>query len=279
MKKSLLMMALSSCIFTAQAHDVWVTAPTTLPAQSVLKADLSYGHHYPQAESIAADRVHIFKPLSLIDADNRAQEMQLVGDNYQYASKKPLKAGVYRIAATYQPTFWTKDKQDKWQQSNLSQTPDAVHCEQTQMFGKAVVQVGGQENAVAISQPVGQELEIVPLANPNTLKERQLLPIQVLYQGKPLAGAMVMATSDVIAQIDPTAMHEHRDLNGYAAKTDKNGKTNFLPLVEGKWKVKVTHKTAFADQTVCQHKILHATLIVPVGHIKQADGHAHHHAH
>ncbi|XXQ67776.1 DUF4198 domain-containing protein [Neisseriaceae bacterium B1] len=280
MKKSLLILAISGLMTTAQAHDVWVSAPTTLPENTVLKADLSYGHHYPQAETIAADRVHIFKPLSVLDEQNRAQDMKLVGDNYHYASQKPLKAGTYRVAATYQPTFWTENPQGKWQQTNLTQTPDATYCEQTQMFGKAIVQVGNSENIAAMSQPVGQELEIVPLANPNTLKSKQLLPIQVLYQGKPLAGAMVMATSDVIARIDPTAMHEHRDINGYAAKTDKNGKTNFLPLVDGMWKVKVIHKTAFEDQKVCQHKALYATLIVPVGHTMEQGEHAvHHHTH
>ncbi|WP_368501336.1 hypothetical protein [Alysiella sp.] len=67
----------------------------------VLKADLAYGHHYPQAESIAPDRLAIFKPLAFIDEQNRTHEMKLVGDNYQYVSKQPLDSGVYRVIAAY----------------------------------------------------------------------------------------------------------------------------------------------------------------------------------
>ena len=72
---------------------------------------------------------------------------------------------------------------------------------------------------------------------------------------------------------------DHREINGYSAKTDAQGRVNFLPLVEGQWKVKVVHKASFADQKVCQHVSLYSTPIVPVG-TKRApldESHAHHH--
>ncbi|WP_368501335.1 hypothetical protein [Alysiella sp.] len=75
-------------------------------------------------------------------------------------------------------------------------------------------------------------------------------------------------------------MHQHRDINDYAAKTDKNGNTNFLPLIDGIWKVKVVHKTPFEDKKVCQHHALYATLIVPVGNMMPHNAQAvHHHVH
>ncbi|MFQ7555247.1 MAG: hypothetical protein ACLRLU_08915, partial [Haemophilus parainfluenzae] len=48
-------------------------------------------------------------------------------------------------------------------------------------------------------------------------------------------------------------------------KTDKEGKVNFIPLIEGVWKLKVIHKEPFEDQKVCQHSANYATLILPVG--------------
>ena len=49
----------------AQAHDVWVAAPTHQFAGQILHADLGYSHDFPNVEKIADDRVHIFKPLQL----------------------------------------------------------------------------------------------------------------------------------------------------------------------------------------------------------------------
>ena len=264
----------------AHAHDVWVIAPAQQPADRVLEADLGYSHVYPLPEAIAADRVQIFKPMEIIDSQNRATAMVLRGgENYQYATRNPLKAGTYRVTATYQPTFWVKNAQGKWSQNNMTQVPDATYCEQSQMYGKSIVQVGDRFDLAAASRPVGQELEIVPMANPNTVAAGKLLPLQVLYQGKPLAGATVVATADTVINQDTDAMMDHREINGYSAKTDAQGRVNFLPLVEGQWKVKVVHKAPFADQKVCQHVSLYSTLIVPVG-TKRApldESHAHHH--
>lgn len=263
----------------AQAHDLWVTAPTEIGINNVLKADLSYSHHYPHAMTIDADRIHIFKPLTIIDSQGKHTNMQLYADNFRYQNRTPLKLGTYRITATYKPTFWAKDVTGKWSQNNLKTAPQSVYCEETQMFGKAIVTVGTQFDMQAAIKPVGQELEIVPLSNPNNLQAKALLPIQVLYQGKPLAGAMVTATSDVLASMDPTAMEQHRDINGYAAKTGKDGKTNFIPLVNGRWKVKVVHETPYTDTAICQKHSLIATLVVPVGSNELPSAHEHGHTH
>ena len=51
-----------------------------------------------------------------------------------------------------------------------------------------------------------------------------------------------------------------------------------LPLIEGLWKVKVVHKTPFADAKVCQESAAYATLVMPIGK-ERAQGHGHHHHH
>ena len=56
----------------AHAHDVWVIAPAQQPADRVVEADLGYSHVYPLPEAIPADRVQIFKPMEIIDSQNRA---------------------------------------------------------------------------------------------------------------------------------------------------------------------------------------------------------------
>ena len=264
----------------ANAHDVWVTSPDNISSQDVLHADLSYSHDYPRSESIAPDRVKIFKPLVIFDANGKRIELKLESDNYHYVAPKKLNAGTYRIAATYQPTYWIQKQDGKWAQANLTNDPDAKYCEQTQMFGKRILTVDNKFDAKAAATPVGQELEIIPLANITDIPAGGLFPLQVLYQGKPLAGATVFATADTVIRQDMEAMNDHREINGYSAKTDKQGRVNFLPLVEGLWKVKVIHKTPFSNPKVCQHSALYATLIIPVGEERaKIDEHSEHHHH
>ncbi|MDO4997983.1 MAG: DUF4198 domain-containing protein [Neisseria sp.] len=278
--KKLLLTSLILAASQVYAHDVWVITPTHAPAGEALAAELGYSHIYPLPEKIAENRLHIFKdPMSIVGADGTKFSLSQNGENYQFKSDKALPADTYRVSAQYRPTFWVEKADGKWAQATLKEHPDAKHCEQTQMFGKSIVHVGNKAfNQQAAATPVGQELEIVPLANPNQIAAGALLPLQILYQGKPLAKATVVATADTVLVKDVAAQHDHRDINGYSAKTDKEGKVNFLPLIEGQWKVKVIHETPFADSSVCHKSTLYSTLIVPVGK-ERAKAHAHHHHH
>ncbi|MBN6065136.1 DUF4198 domain-containing protein [Aggregatibacter actinomycetemcomitans] len=277
MKKSLLitLLGLSSL---AQAHEVWVAAPSHIHEKDVLKADLAYGD-FPYAEKIADDRLHIFPPLELNDKNGNTTTLKQQGENYQYTSEKPLAAGSYWITATYRPTFWSKNAKG-WKQENMQQMTDAVYCEQTQMFSKSLVTVGNNADPTLYKEKLGQELEIVPLKPLSDLKEGELFPLQIFYRGKPLAGETVIATADTVVAKDSESSADHREVQGFSNKTDKNGKVNFLPLVEGLWKVKVIHKTPFSDPKVCQHSANYATLVLPVGE-KRAEykPHEHHHHH
>lgn len=263
--KKLLVASLLCTATLAQAHDLWVTAPATLSPSETLKADLSYSHDFPYPDEIPADRLHIFEPLHIASPDGTKKDLVQQGKNYQYVSESQLAKGSYVLTANYRPTFWSEFADDKWAQGDLTKNPTAVACQQAQMFGKSIVVVDGGENLEAISRPIGQELEIVPLANPNSAKVGKLFPVRVLFQGKPLADEIVTATADTIALMDEEATHDHREPQIFSGKTDKEGKVNIIPLVEGFWKVKVKHKTPFANQKQCHENSLSATLAMQIG--------------
>lgn len=263
--KKLLVASLLCTASLAQAHDLWVTAPATLSPSETLKADLSYSHDFPYPDEIPADRLHIFEPLHITSPDGTKKDLVQQGKNYQYVSESQLAKGSYVITANYRPTFWSEFADDTWAQGDLTKSPTAVACQQAQMFGKSIVVVDGGENLEAIRRPIGQELEIVPLANPNSAKMGKLFPVRVLFQGKPLADEIVTATADTIALMDEEATHDHREPQIFSGKTDKEGKVNIIPLVEGFWKVKVKHKTPFANQKQCHENSLSATLAMQIG--------------
>ncbi len=94
---------------------------------------------------------------------------------------------------------------------------------------KALINVGaGGKPNVAITQPVGFTLEIVPAISPYALKPRQLLPVQVLYMGHPLAGALVKLTN-LEFDVRPVSMHV----------TDASGKAQFEIPRTGDWLLNV----------------------------------------
>lgn len=279
MKNIFALIGLVSCM-NVYAHDMWVAAPHTMNNNQVLHADLAYGDRYPHGTTIEAKRALLFQPLEIMNEQGKRSTLKLVEDNYRYASTSKLQSGTYYILGTYRPTFWLKNADGQWfQDKNLKDVPNATHCEQTQMFAKSLLVVGKQYRAQMATQPIGQMLEIVPLKNPLTVKAGEFIPIQVLYQGKALVGATITATADTVLAKDPDSKNAHREIQGYSAKTDKDGKANFVPLIEGLWKLRVNHKADFEQSDVCQYHSLYATLMMPVGKQRSTTQHKHEHHH
>ena len=105
---------------------------------------------------------------------------------------------------------------------------------------KALVQVGdggGVQNAV--TRPVGLTLEIVPEVSPYALPRPAILPVRVLYEGRPLAGAMVKLT-DLAHDAAPL---ERR-------RTDGEGRAAFALPSAGAWVMDVVWTKPLADEGV-----------------------------
>ena len=136
----------------AHGHEVWVNAAHTHGGE-VLKAELGYGH-YPELEPIAADRLTLFpKPLQLLTPQGKIDLVRRGQHNYQFETPRAVADGSYLLLAQYRPTFWSRNAAG-WQRQNLTQMKDATYCEQTSMFGKAVVNVGHE--SASKDQPAGR---------------------------------------------------------------------------------------------------------------------------
>lgn len=131
-------------------------------------------------------------------------------------------------------------------------TPALAYRERTHRMGmdgsenysrqaKALLQVGTPSGPqVEVTKPVGLLLEIVPDVDPYTVPRPKALPIHVLYQGRRLAGALVMLT------------HLENDANPVEVHlTDRAGEANFTMPQSGGWLLNViwTRLTPAASDT------------------------------
>jgi uncharacterized GH25 family protein len=100
---------------------------------------------------------------------------------------------------------------------------------------------------------LGHKLEIVPLANPLSLKVGNELSVKILLNGKPL-NTMIYATYDGFSRHDYTF--------AYATEA-KNGVAHIKFTQPGIWMVRVENRQQVAHKDFNQH-VLKATLIFPI---------------
>lgn len=233
----------------AQAHDFWINAHE--PEGDTVKADIGYGHDFPNPEPIPEERTNLFNPLYIITPEGNV-DMAQSGENYAYSVKRKLEKGSYIVAGTYKPTYWSKGPDGTWTQTNRKQRPDAVHAEQAIMYAKTILNVEGSQEDDFITKPVGHRLEIVPLENPSKVHAGDTFPVQVLLDGKPLKLAKVEATFD--------GFSENKEHKAFVGRCDMKGRVDIVTLRGGYWFSEVTHIIENDDKSVCDEVILVATL-------------------
>jgi uncharacterized GH25 family protein len=87
----------------------------------------------------------------------------------------------------------------------------------------------GRGPSEVYKKTVGMPLELIPEHNPYALKAGGTLPVKLLYRGKPLPGALVVA----IPKLDPTRR--------IALRSDAKGQVRFKLPAGGDWLIKAVH--------------------------------------
>jgi uncharacterized GH25 family protein len=116
------------------------------------------------------------------------------------------------------------------EERSLTHRSETDGSERYSRCAKALVQVGLSEAASAgqVGKRVGLPLEIVPEANPYTVPRPAMFPVRVLYEGHPLAGALIKLTN---LNDDATPLEVHL--------TDPEGRANFTMPHSGRWLLNV----------------------------------------
>jgi uncharacterized GH25 family protein len=95
----------------------------------------------------------------------------------------------------------------------------------------------GSPSETQSDRPLGFTLELVTERNPYAVRPDQDLPVRLLYENRPLAGALVVA----INRMNPAEK--------LSARTDKDGRVRFKMRPGGLWLIKAVHMVPAAAGT------------------------------
>ena len=250
--KYLFMVAAQAIVLAASpimAHDFWAGAQLAREGQPIT-AIIGFGHNFPEGEVIKPELIGArYNPLKLLGAEG---ELALKGgaEARLFTSDQPLKKAVYLVLASSIPTFRTTTP-DGLVSKPKNEVLGATACRFSSSFGKAVVNVGGADEAALSVKPVGHELELVPQVNPATVRAGQRFPVLVMLNGRPLPSAVVEAYF---------AGFSDEGSYAFSGRTNKDGLVNIIPLKGGQWLARVSNSSPYPDPAKCDTTNLNASL-------------------
>jgi uncharacterized GH25 family protein len=221
-----------------EAHDVWIEPTTFVPELGkIIGARLKVGQDF-LGDPIPRDPALINQFIS-VDATGRKP---LVGRD----GADP--AGLVRIAepgllilgyrSNPSPIVIPAEKFNQYLKEEGLDGIAALRAERNQtnaaaheMFSRCAksLVLAGEPSTAQSDQRLGFTLELVAERNPYMLGPGQELPVSLTYEGRPLAGTLVVAMN----RSNPSAK--------LMARTDRNGRVKFRLSDRGVWLIKAVH--------------------------------------
>ena len=228
----------------ARAHTLWLETPAAAPAAgAVLQLNVGFNEGFELAEVLAEAAPRIAAPKLLGAAGETAFQAQ-GQPNYLYASAKPVPAGDYLSVTEYEPFVMKHGAK-----------PNKYF-----MTAKHVVKAG-TAGADFITRPLNRaKLELVPLADPAGVKAGGSLPVQVLFDGRPLSRAAVLGDFRGFNPAGGLGLAK-----AFYCQTDKEGRVDFLPVKGGLWILKVRHAVPNEDKSEAEETVYLSNLTFRIG--------------
>lgn len=235
MKRMLLLFAFFTLTIgmaaTAGAHEFLVRPVKFLAAEgelvpfSVLSAHIMMISE--EVEPLEFVDLALFDGSGTTELNVVANENLLMADG-RVAFKTP---GTAILAGHRRGVVWTQTTKG-WVQGSKKGLTDVIKSNKYEKFSKAFVTVGTADHSW--KKPLGHKLELMPLAAPTTLSVGDVLPVQILVDGKPAAAGTVLATYDGFSY----------DEMAFAGSYEPSGEgiANIHITAPGVWMVRVEYK-------------------------------------
>lgn len=232
------------CTTPAVAHDFWVQPNEywLLPGV-VTPLTLQVGHGpYRQRSPIPLDRITRFAAITPRGAILDLRERLRPGAPLEDGTLVFTEPGTYTVvletdnrAQSHLPAIRFNDYlqvegltpalEERLRSGRMGTDGSEIYSR----HAKALIQVGSGTPAISrVTQPSGLPLEIVPEVNPYAQPRPPDLPVRVLYEGRPLPGALIKLTE---LEHDAVPFETHR--------TDAAGRATFTLPGGGSWLLNV----------------------------------------
>ena len=252
MRKMILVVAGGLIAFPALAHDFWIQPQTfwVRPGDRVRMVMLVGHGAARQRSTIPANRFTLFRSSGTNGVANRMGEMTVgAATDATLAFDTPGTFVVFFStsgvpselpALRFNEYAAAEGLSQVLNQRAANRTSNRPGRELYSRRGKTIVQVGmpGIAAQPQITKPVGLGLEIVPLSNPYALGKASQLTVQVLYQGRPLQGALVKL-NNLDADAQPVEIHQ----------SDAAGRATFQARRAGRWQFNVVWSQPLANNS------------------------------
>lgn len=213
------------------AHDFWIHSSSYTPNMNKLGAVVNLyvgnGHVYPIDEAFEGKA-----EFKIVQPDNKEKIIEDKMLGYKEVLKND---GNYMVLGKTNPAFWTQYLDDKgnktWKSGTKEDVKNVITSKQTNKFSKAILSVGEAKDE-NYSKALGQTLEIIPMQNPNKLKDGEYLTIKVLFNNKPLDNVKIVGTY---------AGFSNKGDFSLATTTNKEGVANIKLNHSGYWLLQVEH--------------------------------------
>lgn len=249
----------------AAAHDLWlVPRPLRVAPGSELRLLAQTGMKFP--ESLSAVTPVRLEGFWVLDSEGRREvKTARVEEKSLVATVGVERPGVLLAAMAVKPNFIAIKAAEFNEYLEHDGLPQILEQRKSRgelgldvremyaKFAKAIVRVGESGPSDLATQPAGLRLEMVPRKDPSTFGAGERLPVEVLFEGKPLAGVYVYALAE--------GEEKYRD--GYI--TDAQGKAE-LPLSRlGLMSLHSIFMRPHADKTKADWESFFATVTFEVG--------------
>jgi len=222
-----LVLAVALVSSPALAHDFWIEPSAYTPgAGELVRLKLWVGEHLGgetlprnerQIDFFTAVRGGIEAPVLGIEGADPAGLLRPTADGGLVVAYRSLRSPVTLDPAKFQAYLALEGL-----------PPVAPGPEVFSRCAKTLLAVGGRGDP-SFTRPVGMTLELIPEADPYTLTAGETLTVRLLYEGRPLFGALVMALDAKDAQFPRQV------------RSDKDGRASFTLPRAGAWLIKAVH--------------------------------------
>ena len=256
----------------ALAHDLWLAPATDHAAVAdTVKVTIGFGHKFPVNRVDEQVKPGMIQKAVALGPDGREVPLHKVSESeYTFKASAP---GPYLLRALMKPGFFSRTEKGM-RRGNKKEVQGVKRCMFFTMIANAPILVGPKAQGLPGS-PAGQALQLVPQADLRALKQGDLLPVKVLFNGAPLANTLVRALyagyeppkSDPASELKPDPKLSPKEaarakmqrrmatLQPVRVKTDAQGLARLKLATPGWWLVLLQHKMPHEDPALCDDSV------------------------